>query len=253
VEVFLAFSEDNQNWIREEIRKAINPNGWKKAANWLRYWGVLGFCITFFVGLLAIVTTLGIFTTNRISQESEFRGTTTQQLKTIEQRLTTIDNALDLLRAQAAVQKYSSVALKELQVHTEELKQIKSTLAKLPPTSPGYWPAAFQIVTLLSRAQFQLETVGKRPLSIMHDVHFAPAPGPRIVLRNKNVLLEREIEGVHFENSVIHFDPSVKLRNDTFVNCVFILPAQENPPKSFQEIGSILLTSDLSTVAFNAS
>ena len=73
------------------------------------------------------------------------------------------------------------------------------------------------------------------------------------VVHEQNVLLKNLIQGVHFKNSVIHFDPSVKLVDDTFLNCVFILPPQENPPKSFQEIGRTLLTSDLSRVTLNAS
>jgi hypothetical protein len=73
------------------------------------------------------------------------------------------------------------------------------------------------------------------------------------VVHEQNVLLKNLIQGVHFKNSVIHFDPSVKLVDDTFLNCVFILPPQENPPKSFQEIGRTLLTSDLSKVTLNAS
>jgi len=98
----MAFSEDNQNWIREEIRRAINHSGWKTVANWLRYWGILGIFITVFVALLAIVTTLGIFTTNRISQESEFRGGTQVRLTNIETRLGGIEASLLALRATQA-------------------------------------------------------------------------------------------------------------------------------------------------------
>ena len=51
----VAFSEENQKWITEEIQKAIHPNGFKKFANGLRYWGVLTACITVFVGLVGVL------------------------------------------------------------------------------------------------------------------------------------------------------------------------------------------------------
>jgi len=56
-----------------------------------------------------------------------------------------------------------------------------------------------------------------------------------------------------FRNSIIRFDRSVRLVNDVFINCIFILPTEENPPKVLQEIGKTLLTSDLSNVTLNAS
>jgi hypothetical protein len=96
-------SEENQNWVREEIRAAINPNGWKKTANWLRYWSLTGICITAFLALIAIIITVGIYATNRVSQESEFRGTTQVRLTNIETRLGGIEtNILALRAAQAA-------------------------------------------------------------------------------------------------------------------------------------------------------
>ena len=98
----VALNEDNQNWVREEIRRAINPNGWKKTANWLRYWSLTGTCIAIFVALVTIVITLGIFATNRVSQESEFRGATQTRLTNIETRLGGIETSLLALRAAQA-------------------------------------------------------------------------------------------------------------------------------------------------------
>lgn len=90
----MAFSEDNQDWIRLQIEEAIRPNGFKKVANWLRYWGLLGIAITAFLTLIGLVVTLGIFTTNKISQEAEFRGKTEKTLETIDKRLTSIEGSL---------------------------------------------------------------------------------------------------------------------------------------------------------------
>ncbi len=164
-----------------------------------------------------------------------------------------IENTLSFLQAQNVAQKYSAIPVLELKKHRDELATARKVLSGIPQDTPNFWPASFQIITLLSQAQFQLETIGKLPLSIMDDVKMINMPALGFVVREKNVLLKNLVQGVHFENSVIHFDPSVRLVDDTFANCVFILPPQENPPKSFQEIGRTLLTSDLSKVTLNAS
>jgi hypothetical protein len=93
------FSEENQGWVREEIQRAISPNGWKKTANWLRYWGLTGVCITVFFALVGIVITLGIFASNRLSKEAEFRGSTQVKLVNVETRLGEIETSLLALRA----------------------------------------------------------------------------------------------------------------------------------------------------------
>ncbi len=98
----LAFSQENQQWIEDRIQRAIHPNGWKKTANWLRYWSLTGVCITIFGTLIAIIITVGIFATNRVSQESEFRGTTQTRLANIETRLGGIEGSLLSLRATQA-------------------------------------------------------------------------------------------------------------------------------------------------------
>src|ERR1700722_4110991 len=90
----MSFSEDNQKWIRDQIQEAVLPNGFKKVAHWLRYWGLLAVVITAFLALIGIAVTLGIFTTNKISQEGVFRGTTGKSLEDIEKRLTSIETSL---------------------------------------------------------------------------------------------------------------------------------------------------------------
>lgn len=66
---------------------------------------------------------------------------------------------------------------------------------------------------------------------------------------NRNVLLKNLVYGVYFENSIIHIDTTTRLANDTFVNCIFILPLEANPPKPLQDIGSaLLMAADLAHV-----
>jgi hypothetical protein len=88
------FSDDNREWIRQEIQKAVNPNGFKKIANWLRYWSLLAICITAFVGLIAITVSVWNSANSRLSQESEFRGKTEQRLTNIEQRTDKVEQRL---------------------------------------------------------------------------------------------------------------------------------------------------------------
>ena len=101
----------------------------------------------------------------------------------------------------------------------------------------GIKAKSFQIITLLSRAQApkEMESLVKQPLTVFENVSFTNFP---MVERRKNILLRKSVSG---------------LSNDLFVNCVFILPWQENPSKTLQQIGTTLLAADLSKVTLNAS
>jgi hypothetical protein len=207
-----------------------------------------------FVALLALAAGGWNYAFSRVGQEAAFQVHTTDTLNLTAARLTRIEGKLGILQAQNAATKYSTIPIKELRGHRDELASVKSNLASLPQDVPNFWPASFQIITLLSQANSQLETIGKQPLSVMSDVRYINMPGLiGFAVRDNNVLLKNLVEGVTFTNSVVHFDPSVRLVNDTFINCVFVFPADENPPKSLQEIGKTLLASDLSKVTLNAS
>jgi hypothetical protein len=86
-----------------------------------------------------------------------------------------------------------------------------------------------------------LDNVGSNPPG-----GFGPIKNGRVVLRNL-------VQGITFENSIVRFDPSVRLVNVTFINCAFIFPAVQEPSRPLQEIGQTLLASDLSRVTVNAS
>jgi hypothetical protein len=85
----------------------------------------------------------------------------------------------------------------------------------------------------------------------MDDVRISG--GAPSIMNSQNVLLKNTIEGINFSNSVVHFDPSVRLINVGFANCVFIFPADASPPKPLRQIGEALLASDLSHVTISAS
>jgi hypothetical protein len=168
-----------------------------------------------------------------------------------------IKGMLIVLKSQIAVVKYSSIPSQELKKHHDELASIKTTLASAKQDAPNYWQISFQIITLLSQAQATsvLEAASKKPLKILDNVAPPGGPGTPILMTvtNDNVLLKNLVANEAFIGSVIHLDPSVRLVNDVFQNCVFIFPSEENPPKNLQQIGSELLAADLSNVTVKGS
>jgi hypothetical protein len=251
----MALSEDNQNWVREQIRQSFHPNGWKKVADQLRYWGLLAVVITAFLGLVAIVITLTIFATNKVAVESEFRGKTAERLASIEDRLTSVETSLKLLPAQLAVTKFSSISPKELKDHRDELNQLRSSLTTAPSVAPGYWNTAFQVIQLASRSTFDAknsEKIFSGQESVFRNVTSKPL-GALAVAPNQRAVLKDHIEGLIFRDSIIRFDPSVELVNDVFINCIFIFPVLQTPPQPLQRIAAELLSSDLSNVTLNPS
>lgn len=160
---------------------------------------------------------------------------------------------LNVLRAQIALQKYSSVRPKDLKTHKEELKQLKTTVAQAPPNTPGYWPVAFQIIQLASQSNFpDSEKIALQGEDVLSGLISRPL-GAISVGPNRRFFLKNHVEGIVFKDSIIRFDPSVELVNDLFINCVFLIPVQDDPSKSLQDIGKTLLASDLSRVTLNAS
>jgi hypothetical protein len=254
----MAFSEQNQQWIRDQIDQALHPNGFRKVAERLRYWGVLGVLVTTFFALIAIVTTLAIFATNKVTVESEFRGKTNQRLETIEGKLTSIENTLKILPAQLAVTKFSTAPTAELKKHSEELNQLKSNLAKTSAVTPGYWNTAFQVIHLTSKSVSKVsdtdwEKISSTPEIEIGNVVSRPMGNVKIQA-NSRIVLRNRIEGLVFRNSIIRFDPSVELVNDLFIDCVFIFPPSQTPDRQLQVVASKLLISpDLANVTVNPS
>jgi hypothetical protein len=167
-------------------------------------------------------------------------------IKRIDADIQRVKGILGVLQAQ----RYSNIPIADLKKHPKELKDIKNSLAEAPENTPGYWPAAFQIITLLSQTNFNAAIAG-RGESVYDNITSTALGGLRI--SNQRALLKNTITGVVFEDSIVRFDPSVKLTNVLFINCAFIFPAGENPPKPLQEIGKTLLASDLSKVTLNSS
>jgi hypothetical protein len=245
------------NQIVEKLRKDL---GNKKKMSWWERAGehkvIAGLIVA------AIVAVCGWVISALHSQANEFvDGHIKEQVKPIftqlaelDARTNRIEGALSVLRAELASQKYSTIPPKELKAHVEELKRLKTSLAQLPTTSPGYWPAAFQVIRLASQSNFaDFDKIAhQRGESSYDNVSSRPA-GMFGVTTGQRVFLKNHVEGLIFKDSIIRFDPSIQLVNDVFINCVFLIPVQENPSKPLQEIGKTLLASDLSRVTLNAS
>lgn len=216
---------------------------------------IVGLILAVILGVFALITSafhsqINEYVDGRVKSQTD---PLSSKLNIIDERTSRIEGALYILRGQLIAQKYSSASPKELKAHRDELKEIKATLAQLPlKTSPGYWRVSFQIITLFSRATFDVERVSKEPESLLDNVISNPRGG--IVLReNARFVLKNLIQGMIFKNSIVRFDPSVRLANDVFINCVFLFPVAETPPKPLQQIGTELLASDLSKVTLNGS
>ena len=238
---------EDKDWIRGEIRSALGtskPQGWRKLVFVLRELGPLASSIAIVVTLLGITAAAIYHAVADVQEEATFRTHTGDRLDKIE-------STLALLQAQITSTKYSGDSPQELKKHSEELKAIKTTLASASRNVPNFWPVSFAIITLASQATSDVEIPDTQSETVFDNVTsslggIGPIEKSRVVLKNL-------VEGMIFKNSMIRFDPSVRLVNDVFVNCVFIFPAVQVPPKSLQEIGDILLTSDLSSVTVKSS
>lgn len=250
----MALRKEDKTWIEDvvdtAVRKHLDPRGWKKLQAFLPVVSV----ISIFVALLALAGAGWNYAFSRVGAEAQFQAHTTDAINRVTERLTSIEGKLTLLQAQLVSQKYSAATPKELKAHVEELKQIKTSLAQLPTTSPGYWPAAFQVIRLASQSNFADfdKIAAQRGESSFNNVSSRPA-GMFGVTTGQRVFLKNHVEGLVFKDSIVRFDPSVELVNDVFINCVFLIPVQESPSKPLQEIGRTLLASDLARVTLNAS
>ena len=165
------------------------------------------------------------------------------------ERLGRIEGILGVIQAQIAAQKYSTLPRTELRNHREELKGIKDNLAAAKKDTPGFWPASFQIITLLSQATSDVGVPQKE--TILSDVS---GPPNSFLIENTNVLLKNLVAGATIKNSIVRFDASVRLANDTFINCVFIFPVYlQNPSEPLRKVAETLLASDLANATIKAS
>jgi len=170
-------------------------------------------------------------------------------IKTIDENVQQITGTLRVLQAQVAAAKYTSVPPDELRKHRVELMGVMKALRGVNRDTPGYWPASFQTITLSLMATVPSPMITKE--NVFDNVSGPPGS---ILVENSNVVLKNVVAGVIFRNSIVRFDASARLANDTFENCVLIFPVLETPPKPLQEVGNeVLAAQDLSNFTIGKS
>lgn len=98
-DVSMPLSDENQKWVKEQISIALYPNGFKKVANWLRYWGLIAASITVCLGLMSIVVALGMALINRRDADARFQTNSETFQTNAQKRMDGIETQLVSLRA----------------------------------------------------------------------------------------------------------------------------------------------------------
>jgi len=159
-----------------------------------------------------------------------------------------IEGMLIVLQSKVLIQQLAALPQLQLREHREELREARKFLATANPETPGFWPATFQLITLLSRASSAVEVEKPKEILIsdISGVPFAGEFGERLVLAG-------QIRNTVFTDAVVRLDPEVHLENVTFIDCIIIFPDAPKPAKSLQQIASEFLSSDLMRTTIRGS
>jgi hypothetical protein len=248
----MKLSQGDKNWFSSEIAgqvakaiESLKPQGSKKIFYWLREWGILGTNIAVILALLGMTLTSAYYAFSRVAKEAAFETKTSDRLDKLE-------GLFAVAEAQAITDKYSSLSPEELQTHRNELRQAASNLLKASKDTPNFWPVSFQIITLLSKTNFNVE-ISELPEVVMDGNSHMKFIGPPGATRLPQVLLKNSISDALFERVVVRLDPSVRLTDVVFISCVIILPTEQVPAQPLQKIIRTLLASDISRVEIKAS
>lgn len=245
----------DRDWVGQQIAKAVQsqiaPQGWKKLRDHLP---TAAIC-TIGIALLALAGAGWNYAFTKVEARATFEANTGSRLTAIDGRLTAIESSLAVLQARLVSQKLANAPQSDLKIHREEINAVRASLASAKNEVAGFWPSSFEIITLLSKAsstEIDFAKLENARESVFDNVGanrigaISPVTGVRAVLKN-------DVHGMVFRNSIIRFDPSVKLSNDVFVDCIFIFPPEQNPTGPLQQIGRTLLASNLENVTLNAS
>ena len=168
----MALRKEDKDWIIGEITTAIgerlNPHGWRRLGLFFKTWIPLAGAISIFLALLALAGAGWNFAFTRVDKEARFQTQTASDLGQINKMLAGLQSSVTLLQAQFASSRYSAAPIKDLKKHRDELNTIRNSLAQTPQSTPGYWPAAFQIITLASKATSPVDA--QHPLLDLADV-----------------------------------------------------------------------------------
>jgi hypothetical protein len=211
---------------------------------WDKLWGERSWLIPFLVSLMFAVLG-GLWYVGGLAVDKHIAS----GIGPLQTKIDGLQGSVSVLQSQVAYSKLSSVPTTEIKSHKNELISIKNDLAKSPRTVPGFWPASFQLINLLSKTTFNVEPSTENEAlydNVIGPIKVYSLPGRRYFLKDR-------IANLVFKDAIIRFDQSVQLENVTFINCILIFPNEANPSRTLQEIGNRLLTSDVSDVTITTS
>ncbi|MGO8792682.1 MAG: hypothetical protein ACLQVL_35570 [Terriglobia bacterium] len=127
----MALRSEDKLWIKGEIQEALRPHGWRKAAHWLREWGLVAVVITAILALVAVVVTLAIYASNHLEQNARFQKGTEDFQKSMEdfkgessKRLEKIEEAINTIQASQSLRQLSELKPKELAGALPSLRKV---------------------------------------------------------------------------------------------------------------------------------
>jgi hypothetical protein len=159
-----------------------------------------------------------------------------------------IEGMLIVLQSKVLIQQLAALPQLQLREHREELREARKFLATANPETPGFWPATFQLITLLSRATSAVE-VEKPKEILIRDISGVPYAGEF----GERIVLAGQIKNTVFTDAIVRLDPDVHLENVTFIDCIIIFPDAPKPAKSLRQIASEFLSSDLMRITIHGS
>lgn len=167
-----------------------------------------------------------------------------EKVSRVEGRLNIQSAALDLRELKSAPVDAIKKQAPQLQATRQQLADVKDK------SLPNYWPTSFAVLRFASIAQ---SPNPEMLLALKNSNHVSNVTRPEEFLP-ASWILDGIIANCTFRDSLITFAPGVRLRNDLFINCIFVLPEGPNPPTVIiKNIGEQLLTaSDLSNVRLSA-
>lgn len=270
----VALGKTTETRVREIVREELKPSAVRRVFDNLRYWGLLAAIVSVILALLGMVITLGVFATNKLTQEADFRARTDERLKQLdessrklEEKVQKLEVSLSAFATKISLQNISALdktqfakALPELtklklpptpqsRPSQEVLQTIATKLHETDPKSPDYWPAVLKFLEYATNSS----QPQSRPAAGQAEFHTGQHTFDSLKVLNSHVYLDggRLIDTV-FENSLITFtNEPVAMTNVRFINCRFEFPASTSPDPYIKRAAQLLLTTSLDSVLVN--
>ncbi|MGD0775081.1 MAG: hypothetical protein ABSC05_19875 [Candidatus Solibacter sp.] len=244
----MAFSPENQQWIRDEIDRAIRATIYPVATRFLhslRDWSITAALVTVPIALLGGVIVLGVRVASDIRDEATFRTHTDDRLKAIEVSLNDLQHPsplqgfvrMDQAQFGQELGKITDTVSWAQQTgaidNVETIDAIQKKMAALPLDTPDAARAASAIITYASYIREKRGLFPNAAAARSKACNFFEGPNislTRVLMRGCGQV----IDGIHiqdstFENAVITYNGGpLYLQNVTFINCLFVvsLPVQ---------------------------